>query len=131
MGNIKSYLNQNAIEIEFFPIKAENIALLIDLIDNNMVSHSLASQKLFPEMIKLPLVNPKKIAEENNWISESSSDDLSEMISKIISENPVERERLKNGEKKLTGFFIGKIMKASKGTADPKKSNQLLNKLLN
>ena len=96
-----------------------------------MVSHSLASQKLFPEMIKLPLVNPKKIAEENNWISESNSDDLSEIISKIIDENPVERERLKNGEKKLTGFFIGKIMKATKGTADPKKSNQLLNKLLN
>ena len=73
----------------------------------------------------------KKIAEENNWISESNSDDVSEMISKIINENPLERERLKNGEKKLTGFFIGKIMKATKGTADPKKSNQLLNKLLN
>ena len=131
MGNIKSYLNQNAVEIKFFPITAENIALLIDLIDNNMISHSLASQKLFPEMIKLPLVNPKKIAEKNNWIRKSNSDDLSEVISKIVNENPVERERLKNGEKKLTGFFIGKIMKATKGTADPKKSNQLLNKLLN
>ena len=40
-------------------------------------------------------------------------------------------ERLKNGEKKLTGFFIGKIMKASNGTADPKKINQLLNQLIN
>jgi aspartyl-tRNA(Asn)/glutamyl-tRNA(Gln) amidotransferase subunit B len=131
MGNIKSYLNQNAVEIKFFPITAENIALIIDLIDNNMISHSLASQKLFPEMIKLPLVNPKKIAEKNNWIRKNNSDDLSEVISKIVNENPVERERLKNGEKKLTGFFIGKIMKATKGTADPKKSNQLLNKLLN
>lgn len=41
-----------------------------------------------------------------------------------------ESERLKNGEKKLIGFFMGKIMKASNGTADPKKIAQILNKSL-
>ena len=51
-------------------------------------------------------------------------------MTKIIDENPSESERLKNGEKKLTGFFMGKIMKASNGTADPKKTAQILNKLL-
>ena len=49
----------------------------------------------------------------------------------VLDENPSEKERFKNGEKKLSGFFMGKIMKASKGTADPKKSAQLLNKLIN
>ena len=58
-------------------------------------------------------------------------DDLSQIIINVLDENPSEKERFKNGEKKLTGFFMGKIMKASKGTADPKKSAQLLNKLIN
>ena len=49
----------------------------------------------------------------------------------IFKENPDETMRFKNGEKKLTGFFMGKIMKASKGIADPKTSSKLLNQLIN
>ena len=131
MGGIKSYLNQEAIEITKFPIIAENIAILINMIDDGTLTHSLASQKLFPEMLKHPLENPNSIAKKNQWINQQNKNNLEDLIVEILEKNPEERERFKNGEKKLTGFFIGKIMKASNGTADPKKINQLLNKLIN
>ena len=131
MGNIKSYLNQEAIEITKFPIKAENIAILINMIDDGTLTHSLASQKLFPEMLNHPHEDPNSIAEKNQWINHQNENNLEDLITEILKKNPEERERFKNGEKKLTGFFIGKIMKASNGTADPKKTNQLLNQLLN
>ena len=131
MGGIKSYLNQEAIEITKFPIIAENIAILVNMIDDGTLTHSLANQKLFPEMLKHPLENPNSIAKKNKWINQQNENNLEDLIVKILEKNPEERERFKNGEKKLTGFFIGKIMKASNGTADPKKTNQLLNQLLN
>jgi aspartyl-tRNA(Asn)/glutamyl-tRNA(Gln) amidotransferase subunit B len=129
MGSIKSYLNQKAVEITNFPIKAENIGILINMIDDGIITHSLASQKLFPEMLKYPLENPNSIAEKNQWINQQNKNNLEFLIKEILDKNPEEKERFKNGEKKLTGFFIGKIMKASNGTADPKKINQLLNQL--
>tara|TARA_B100000035_G_scaffold108128_2_gene91742 strand:- start:6188 stop:7648 length:1461 start_codon:yes stop_codon:yes gene_type:complete len=131
MGNIKSYLNHKALDISSFKVSSKNIGLLIKMIDDNEISHSLASQKLFPEMVEKPNENPKTIAEKNNWIQQNNEDDLSQIIINVLDENPSEKERFKNGEKKLAGFFMGKIMKASKGTADPKKSAQLLNKLIN
>ena len=130
MGSIKSFLNQQAIGIEAFNIPPKNIASLIKLIDENKISHSLASQKLFPEMIKSPLEDPEGIAKRNQWISKENEDNLSEIIQQIFENNPDECARFKNGEKKLTGFFMGQIMKATKGTADPKKSAQLLNQII-
>jgi aspartyl-tRNA(Asn)/glutamyl-tRNA(Gln) amidotransferase subunit B len=131
MGNIKSYLNQQAISIDSFKISPEKIAKLIQLIDVNEITHSVASQKVFPEMILNPNLNPKEIAEKNNWINKQNEDDLSSIILEIFDSNPSETERFKNGEKKLTGFFMGQIMKATKGTADPKTTGKLLQEFIN
>lgn len=130
MVNIKSYLNQQAIEINLFPVSPKNIGLLINMIDEKIVSHSLANQKLFPSMISSPSENPNLIAEKNNWISSNNENELSSIILRVLDQNPAEKERFINGEKKLAGFFMGKIMKATKGTADPKKAAQLLNEIL-
>lgn len=131
MGNVKSYLNQTASTINSFPISPKSLVDVIKLIDNNSISNSLASQKLFPELIENPDQNPLNIAEKNGWISKNDSNELESIILSIFEENPDETARFKNGEKKLTGFFMGKIMKASKGTADPKTSSKLLNQLIN
>ena len=131
MGGIKSFLNQQAISILSFEVSAEKIAQLIKLIDDNLISHSIASQKVFPEMIKFPNLEPKQIAEKNNWINKNDESDLSSIILKIFKTHPGETKRFKNGERKLTGFFMGQIMKATKGTADPKTTAKLLNKLIN
>ena len=81
-------------------------------------------------MIEHPNESPSSIAEKYNWISQSNEDDLSTVIFQIFKDNPKETKRFKEGEKKLTGFFMGQIMKATKGTADPKLTAKLLNQLI-
>jgi len=130
MGDIKSYLNQNGVEIEQFPISVSKIAALIVLIDNKKVSSTVASQKVFPEMLKTPEVEPLKIAEKLNVLQDSNEDSILEYINQVIDGNPSEVERYRNGEKQLTGFLMGQLMKISKGKADPKAANQLLRNAL-
>jgi aspartyl-tRNA(Asn)/glutamyl-tRNA(Gln) amidotransferase subunit B len=130
MGDIKSYLNKYAVTINNFPISAKQISLLIKLIEEGKVSNNLASQKVFPKMLEETIKMPQQIAEENNWIQESDSDSLAEYVEQIMTENPDETERFKNGEKKLMGFFMGQLMKKSKGKADPKTASQLINQFI-
>lgn len=130
MGDIKSFLNKNAISIESFPVSAIRVAEMIQLIDEGKINNNIASQKMLPAMIDTPGKTVLQLAEENQWIQSSDQDDLEPIVKEVIRENPDEVERYKNGEKKLTGFFMGQIMKKSKGKADPKSTNILLQKLL-
>jgi len=129
-GSIKSYLNENGITIENFVVKPVKIAALIQLIDDGKVSNTVASQHVFPIMVKLPELEPLAIAEQNNLIQESNDDDLSSYIEQVIENNPKEIERFRNGEQQLIGFLMGQLMKTSKGKADPKKANILLREKL-
>ena len=129
MGDIKSYLNEFGKEIDEFPLNAERIASLIELIDEGKISSSIASQKIFPEMLKSE--EPALlIAEKLNLIQDSSEDTLKNFILKVFQENKAEVERYKAGEKQLTGFFMGKLMQISNGKADPKIANILMRKML-
>jgi aspartyl-tRNA(Asn)/glutamyl-tRNA(Gln) amidotransferase subunit B len=130
MGDIKSYLNQNGVEIDQFPIVPEKIAALIALIENGKISSTVASQKVFPNMLTSPEVEPLKIAENLNVIQESDENSILEYINQVIEKNPSEVERYRNGEKQLTGFLMGQLMKISQGKADPKAANQLLRNAL-
>ena len=126
MGDIKSYLNQNGLEIEQLPVSPAQIAALITIIDEGKISSTIASQKIFPVLITEPTKNPLTIAEELNLIQESDENSILEYIQQVIDQNPTEIERYKNGEKQLTGFLMGQLMKISKGKADPKAANQLM-----
>jgi aspartyl-tRNA(Asn)/glutamyl-tRNA(Gln) amidotransferase subunit B len=129
MGDIKSYLNEFGKEIDEFPLNAERISSLIKLIDEGKISSSIASQKIFPEMLKSE--EPALlIAEKLNLIQDSSEDTLKNFILKVFQENKAEVERYKAGEKQLTGFFMGKLMQISNGKADPKIANSLLRQML-
>lgn len=129
MGDVKSYLNEFGLEIQEFPIKVENLANLIAIIDEGKVSNSVASKRIFPEMLKSS-TSPLAIAEKFNLIQDSSEDTLKGFILQVFEENQAEVERYRNGEKQLTGFFMGKLMKVSNGKADPKIANKLLRELL-
>ncbi|MGB0915209.1 MAG: Asp-tRNA(Asn)/Glu-tRNA(Gln) amidotransferase subunit GatB [Crocinitomicaceae bacterium] len=130
MGDIKSYLNHNGFGIDEFPIKAKTIADLIAIIDEGKISSTTASQKIFPALLESPEKAPLKIAEEMNLIQDSNEDALQAIIDEVIKNNSAEAERYKNGEKQLTGFFMGQLMKASKGKADPKAANVLMRQTL-
>jgi aspartyl-tRNA(Asn)/glutamyl-tRNA(Gln) amidotransferase subunit B len=130
MGSIKSYLNQHAVEIEYFPLSPSKIIALVDLIESGKVNNSLASQKIFPAMLETPESTPEQIAEKNGWIVQSDSNELEEIVKSIFENNPDETARFKAGEKKLTGFFMGLIMRETKGSADPKTTSQAINKVI-
>src|SRR5690606_10514312 len=123
MGDVKSYLNEKAVDIDEFPIAAKRIAELIDLIDSGKVSHNLASQKLFPAML-IEDDSPAKIAEKNDWIQNSNEESIKTLIAEVFAENPAEFDRFKSGEKQLMGFFMGQLMRKSQGKADPKSASK-------
>ncbi|MDR0802724.1 Asp-tRNA(Asn)/Glu-tRNA(Gln) amidotransferase subunit GatB [Fluviicola sp.] len=130
MGEVKSYLNQNGLEVEEFPISAKQVATIINLIESGKISNSAAAQKLFPALIEKPNSNPEELAVSLNIIQESNADSLKEVILSVFGQHPDEVSRFKAGENQLTGFFMGQIMKASGGKADPKTTNILLRELI-
>ena len=129
MGGVKSFLNLQSIEIKDFEIPPIHIAQLIQLIDSGKINNNIAKEKVFPAMLENPKITPEDLAIKNEWIIQGESLDMESIVREVFANNPSETERFKNGEKKLTGFFMGLVMKASKGKADPKTTTQLINKI--
>jgi aspartyl-tRNA(Asn)/glutamyl-tRNA(Gln) amidotransferase subunit B len=129
MGDIKSYLNEYGIEMDKFPLKPLVIAELIHLVEEGKVSSSVASQNIFPALFSTQ-ESPLQVAERLNLIQNSDEDALKGFILKVFELNPDEVARYRGGEKQLTGFFMGQLMKVSQGKADPKLANGLLRLLL-
>ena len=129
-GDVRSYLNQQGITIEEFPLTPKTIADVVELIALDKVSTTVASQKLFPALLENPEKSPSKLAQELNLIQDSDEDSILELINQVIEQHSEEAERYKGGDKKLVGFFMGQLMKLSKGKADPKKANQLMRQTL-
>ena len=130
IGSIKSSLNERAISIDQFEIDALRISQLIDLVDNGKVSNSVATQKIFFEMIKNSS-SPEEIAKNNNWLQESDTDTLRNYVEQVINTNPKKVAEFQAGKKGLIGFFMGEVMKISRGKADPKMANKLVQEYLN
>lgn len=130
IGDVRSYLNQQGKGIEEFPLTPARIAELIQLIDEGKISVSIASQRLFSVMLERPEVSPLKLAEELNLIQDSDEGAIKDIISGVLAQHVDEVGRYKGGDKQLIGFFMGQLMKASQGKADPKEANRLLREML-
>lgn len=124
--NIKSYLNEKAIEMDDFKVSPEKVAELIELIDGNKISNSIAAQKVFPILIEQPTKSPLSIAEENNWLQDSDEDAIAQLITQALAKYPDKVEEYRSGKKGLLGLFMGEVMKLSQGKADPKLTNKKL-----
>ena len=130
MGSIKSYLNENALTIDRFPLKPERIAELIAIIDEGKISNTVASLQVFPEMVKQADKSPLQIATELNVIQESNSDALQDFVNQVIANNPAKVAEYKGGKVALVGMFMGEVMKLSGGKADPKLASKLVKETL-
>ncbi len=131
MGGVKSYLNKNAVGIDQFPVSVKNLAMLISMIDEGKVSKNLAQGKIFPLMLEQSDKTPAEIAEENGWlVEEDNSDELAGFMKAAMEKHPDKVEAYRAGNKNLTGLFMGEIMRASRGTADPKVANKLVREML-
>ena len=126
MGPVKSYLNDHHGDIAHFPISAGNLAALIELNESGAVSHSVAAQKVFPVMLAEPDREPAEIAQSNNWLQNSNTNELETLVNEVIAAMPDKVSAYKKGKKGLMGLFVGEVMKKSNGAADPMLVNQLL-----
>jgi aspartyl-tRNA(Asn)/glutamyl-tRNA(Gln) amidotransferase subunit B len=131
MGPVKSYLNENNLDVSQFSVTPQTLAGLIQLIDDNKVSYTTAAQQLFPLLVQQPGKTAQQIAEENNLMQQSDNNALQTIINEVLAANPQKVKEYKfDGKKNLVGMFMGEVMKKSGGKADPKLANQLLLKTL-
>jgi aspartyl-tRNA(Asn)/glutamyl-tRNA(Gln) amidotransferase subunit B len=128
---IKSYLNEKAISIIDFPVPPIQISNLISLIDAGKVSHTVATQKLFPALILNTNLAVEELAKSLNLIQDSNIDSINEWVKTAIEKYPEKVIEYQGGKIGLASLFMGEVMKLSKGKADPKIANQLIINALN
>jgi aspartyl-tRNA(Asn)/glutamyl-tRNA(Gln) amidotransferase subunit B len=128
MGSLLGLLNAMGKTIEASPVSPENLAALLELIDTGAISGKIA-KTVFDEMAQTGKA-AKQIVKEKGLMQISDTDAIEEVISQVITGNPREVEAYQKGKTKLIGFFVGKIMQATKGRANPKLVNEILKKKL-
>ena len=128
IGDLFAALNKIGKSIKESPISSKNLAKLIDLIKNNTISGRIAKE-VFELMIN-DNRDPKVIVEEKGLIQESNVGELEKIIEKVLKENGDKVAEYKSGKDKLFGFFVGSVIKESKGKANPALVNDILKKKL-
>jgi len=130
MGDVRSWMNDKGLAMADYPVSAEGLAALVRLIDEGGVSHTTASQKLLPLMLSEPGVGPRELAERNDLLQVDASDQVTEALKAAMERFPDKVAAYRAGNKGLLGLFMGEVMKATKGKADPRKANELVRRML-
>ena len=127
-GELFALLNEKNIEITESPISSKNLSKLINLIKDGTISGKIAKSVF--EIMRDGDKDPITIVEEKGLKQQSDPKELENLINKVIAENPKNVEAYKSGKDKLFGFFVGQVMKATQGKANPGLVNELLKKKL-
>jgi aspartyl-tRNA(Asn)/glutamyl-tRNA(Gln) amidotransferase subunit B len=109
---------------EEMPLSPKNLAELLQLIDDGTISGKIAKD-VFQDMVSTGKT-AKEIVEEKGIKQISDRGALESIIVEILKNHPGESSRYKAGDEKLIGFFVGKVMKATQGKANPKVVNEIL-----
>jgi aspartyl-tRNA(Asn)/glutamyl-tRNA(Gln) amidotransferase subunit B len=130
MGDVRSWMNERGLPMEQFPITAERLAGLVQLIDAGKVSHTIASQKLFPLMLENASATAEELAVKHDLVQSTNEDEITAIMQQAMAQYPDKVEAYRNGNKGLLGLFMGEVMKGTKGKADPKRANEVVRRLL-
>lgn len=125
MVSLLGLLNAQGKDIVDSPIPPERLAALIRLIDEGTISGKIA-KTVFEEMVENDKT-PEAIVKEKGLVQITDAGEIEAVIDRIISENPAQVEQYRNGKTKVLGFFVGQVMKATRGKANPGIVNDLLN----
>ncbi len=128
MGDISKVINEEKITAIDFPISPKNIGKLINLINNKTISNAIAKD-VFPEMLK-ENKDPEVIIKEKNLVQITDTSAIEEIVDKIIDANEKQVQQFLDGKEKVLGFFVGQVMRESKGKANPEIVNKLLREKL-
>jgi len=129
MGSLLGLLNTQEKTIEDSPVSAVDLARLLALVEKGVISGKIAKSVL-DEMARTGRP-AEKIVEEKGLVQITDTDALEDVVLKIIAGHPGEVNAFKNGKTKLLGFFVGQIMKDTRGQANPKMVNEILKQKLN
>ncbi|HUF27541.1 MAG TPA: Asp-tRNA(Asn)/Glu-tRNA(Gln) amidotransferase subunit GatB [Gemmatimonadaceae bacterium] len=124
LGEVLAVLNETKQRIEHFPVRPADLARLLDMIRDGLVSHS-AAKRIFVRMVDTG-DRPEQIAEREGLLQVGDDAALLAWIDAVLAEHPEESQRFAAGERKLQGVLVGLVMKRSGGRADPRRVNQLL-----
>ncbi len=130
MGPVKSYLNELTMSIKQLTVSPKALAELIAVVDSGKVSFAAAATKIFPELVKADGRSALKIAEELNLIQDSNTDSIRPIIEEVLAKYPEKVAEYRGGKKGILAMFMGEVMKATKGKADPKVTTHLLTEIL-
>ncbi len=128
MTEVLRELNREGKEINETKLTPELVTELLKLVDENVISSTVAKQ-IFPEVYATGR-RPSEIVEERGLKQESDEEALLAICQKVVEAHPKEVEKYRSGKKGVIGFFVGQVMRETRGKANPKIVNQLLTKLL-
>jgi len=128
MGSVLALVNTEGMELSDVPVTAEMLAGLLTLVSKDVISGTMA-KTVFEEMASTGK-EASVIVEEKGLAQVSDSSEIEGIVDQILADNPNEVEAFRGGKTKLMGFFVGRVMKATKGKGNPKVVNQLLNEKL-
>ena len=124
MGDFFAMLNEKKVELKDSPVSAENLGKLVELVTSNVINGKTAKD-VFAIMAETG-GDPEKIVEEKGLKQVTDSGAIEAVIDEVIASSPENVAAYKAGKTALMGWFVGQVMKASKGKANPGMVNQLL-----
>ena len=128
MGELMRLLNADGREIEDCPVRPEKLAAMIKMISDGIISTKIA-KTVFEEMYRTGK-DAAAVVQEQGLTQVSDTGAIEGIIDSVIKANPGQHQDYRAGKEKLFGFFVGQVMKASKGKANPEMVNELLKKKL-
>lgn len=129
-GSIRAYLNENAMGINEFVLSPKQIAGIIDLVESNKISHTAATQQLFPALTKDPEASPETLLKKLGLSTITDTLFIDTLVLEVLAEFPDKAAAYRSGKLGLLGLFVGEVMKRSQGKADPKTANESVKKFL-
>ena len=128
LGEFSAALNQNAIEVADSPVNAERLATLLLRISDNTLSSKSAKQVF--QSLWNGSQSVDQIIAEQGLEQMSDTGELETIIQQVVAANPQQVAQYRAGKDKVFGFFVGQVMKATKGKANPQQVNQILKQKL-
>jgi len=128
MGDVLRFLNEEKRDIRQCPISAQSLADMIKLIEEGTISGKMAKD-IIEDMYKTGL-SPQEIIKKKGLVQITDEGEIVGTITAIIEANPNQLKDYRGGKEKLFGFFVGQVMKATQGKANPQLVNDLLKKML-
>jgi aspartyl-tRNA(Asn)/glutamyl-tRNA(Gln) amidotransferase subunit B len=128
MGDLLRELKRDEREIDQCPATPQHLAEMLSMIKEGTISGKIAKD-VFEEMYRTG-ERPGKIVRDKGWVQILDEGEIEKAVEKAMDSNPKQVEDYRKGKEKLFGFFVGEVMKQTKGKANPKLVNDLLRKKL-